>query len=117
MVFDAGKASSADNEFFEKSKQCLSRILERKVCLYLIKPNSINKVFQILVHSVDQIALILVGSDESEESYVNVFCPFEFRLASWDMVRFVRNQLKPTKNKSDWLSGIVLAADKLGWVC
>jgi hypothetical protein len=71
-------------------------------------------MFQILAHSKDEVALILLGSDEAENSlnYKNIKLTQSLVLPSWEMVQFV-NDLKGTAVNGDWLDAVVVAMDVL----
>jgi hypothetical protein len=71
-------------------------------------------MFQILANSKDEIALILLGSDETENSlnYKNIKVTHSLALPSWEMVQFV-NDLKGTTVNADWLDAIVVAMNVL----
>jgi hypothetical protein len=71
-------------------------------------------MFQILGNSKDEVALILLGSDEPENSldYKNIKLTHSLALPSWEMVQFV-NDLKGTTVNGDWLDAVVVAMDVL----
>lgn len=67
-------------------------------------------MFQILANSKDEVALILLGSDETENSlnYKNIRLTHSLAMPTWEMVQFV-NDLKGTTVNADWLDAIVVA--------
>uniref|UniRef100_A0A2Z5TTK7 ATP-dependent DNA helicase II subunit 2 n=1 Tax=Reticulitermes speratus TaxID=60591 RepID=A0A2Z5TTK7_9NEOP len=103
IILDIGHSVSQDTEtiksgFLENARQCVSMILKRKI----------------LANSKDEIALILLGSDETENSlnYKNIKVTHSLALPSWEMVQFV-NDLKGTTVNADWLDAIVVAMNVL----
>jgi ATP-dependent DNA helicase 2 subunit 2 len=62
----------------------------------------------------DEVALILLGSDETGNSlnYRNIKVTHSLALPSWEMVQFV-NDLKGTTVNGDWLDAVVVAMDVL----
>ena len=71
-------------------------------------------MFQILGSVKDEVALILLGSDETGNSlnYRNIKVTHSLALPSWEMVQFV-NDLKGTTVNGDWLDAVVVAMDVL----
>ena len=71
-------------------------------------------MFQILGSVKDEVALILLGSDETGNSlnYRNIKVTHPLALPSWEMVQFV-NDLKGTTVNGDWLDAVVVAMDVL----
>jgi hypothetical protein len=71
-------------------------------------------MFQILGQSKDEVALILLGSDETENSlnYKNIKVTHSLALPSWEVLQFVNN-LKGTTVNADWLDAIVVAMNVL----
>jgi len=74
----------------------------------------VNAMFQILGNFKDEVALILLGSDETENSlnYKNIKVTHSLALPSWEMVQFVDDQKGTTVN-GDWLDAVVVAMDVL----
>ena len=74
----------------------------------------VNALFQILVNSKDEVAVILLGSYVTRNSlnYENIEVTHSLALPSWDMVQFV-NDLKGTTVNGDWLDAVVVAMDVL----
>jgi hypothetical protein len=74
----------------------------------------VNAMFQILGNSKDEVALMLLGSDETENSlnYKNIKLTHSMALPTWEMVQFVSN-LKGTTVNGDWLDAVVVAMDVL----
>jgi hypothetical protein len=75
---------------------------------------NVNAIFQILGNLKDEVALMLLGSDETENSlnYKNIKLTHSLALPSWEMVQFVSN-LKGTTVNGDWLDAVVVAMDVL----
>jgi hypothetical protein len=71
-------------------------------------------MLQILASLKDEIALILLGSDETNNSlnYKNISVTHSLALPSWEMVQFVED-LKESMVNADWLDAIVVAMDVL----
>jgi hypothetical protein len=71
-------------------------------------------MFQILANLKDEIALILLGSNETGNGldYKNIKLTHSLALPSWEMVQFV-NDLKGTTVNGDWLDAVVVAMDVL----
>jgi hypothetical protein len=74
----------------------------------------VNAMFQILGNLKDEVALILLGSNETGNSlnYKNIKVTHSLALPSWEMVQFV-NDLKGTTVSGDWLDAVVVAMDIL----
>jgi hypothetical protein len=71
-------------------------------------------MFQIFASSKDEIALILLGSKETENrlNYKNIKVTHPLLLPSWELVQFVED-LEGTMVNADWLDAIVVAMDVL----
>ena len=71
-------------------------------------------MLQILGNFKDEVALILLGSKETENSlnYKNIKLTHSLALPSWEMVQFV-NDLEGTTVNGDWLDAVVVAMDVL----
>ncbi|PNF22251.1 X-ray repair cross-complementing protein 5 [Cryptotermes secundus] len=84
--------------FLENSKKCVSMILKRKIFANL----------------KDEVTLILLGSDETQNSlnYKNISVTHSLALSSWEMVQFVED-LTGTMVNADWLDAIVVAMNVL----
>jgi len=74
----------------------------------------VNAMFQILGNFKDETALILLGSDETENNlnYKRIKVTHSLALPSWEMVQFV-NDMKGTTVNGDWLDAVVVAMDVL----
>jgi len=74
----------------------------------------VNAMFQIIGKFKDEVALILLGSDETENSlnYKRIKVTHSLALPSWEMVQFV-DDLKGTTVNGDWLDAVVVAMDVL----
>ncbi|KDR13452.1 X-ray repair cross-complementing protein 5 [Zootermopsis nevadensis] len=84
--------------FLENARQCVSMILKRKIFANL----------------KDEVALILLGSEETNNNlnYKNISVAHSLGLPSWEMVQFVED-LKETVVDADWIDAIVVAVDFL----
>lgn len=59
-----------------------------------------------------------MGTDETDnrldqDVYKNIACKFDFQTASWDMLRFIENEVKTTNKTSDWINALVVSMDLL----
>lgn len=107
IVLDVGKTVSELNvgenkSFVEKSKDCVSWILQRKL----------------IAQSKDHVALVLMGTDETDNAldqdvYENIACKFDFQRVSWDMLKFIETQVKSTNKVADWIKALVVSLDLL----
>lgn len=103
IILDVGHSVSQDRKnmksgFLENSIQCVSMILKRKIFANL----------------KDEVALILLGSNETQNSlnYKNIKVTHSLALPSWEMVQFVEDLTGTTVN-ADWLDAIVVAMNVL----
>ncbi|PNF22249.1 hypothetical protein B7P43_G02949 [Cryptotermes secundus] len=103
IILDVGHSVSQDRKnmksgFLENSKKCVSMILKRKIFANL----------------KDEVTLILLGSDETQNSlnYKNISVTHSLALSSWEMVQFVED-LTGTMVNADWLDAIVVAMNVL----
>lgn len=86
--------------FFARAKECVSKIIQKKI---FAKPN-------------DEIALILMGSDETindlnrsmKEGFENIVEKIPLQMPTWEMVRTL-NELRPSEFSSEWVDGLVVA--------
>jgi hypothetical protein len=71
-------------------------------------------MFQIFANLKDEVALILLGSNETENSlnYKNIKVTHSLALPCWEMVQFVED-LTGTMVNADWLDAIVVAMNIL----
>jgi hypothetical protein len=71
-------------------------------------------MFQVFANLKDEVALILLGSNETQNSlnYKNIKVTHSLALPSWEMVQFVED-LRGTTVNADWLDAIVVAMDVL----
>lgn len=71
-------------------------------------------MFQIFANLKDEVALILLGSEETNNNlnYKNISVAHSLGLPSWEMVQFVED-LKETVVDADWIDAIVVAVDFL----
>jgi hypothetical protein len=67
-------------------------------------------LFQIFANLKDEVALILLGSDETQNSlnYKNIKVTHSLALPSWETVQFIEDLTGTTVN-ADWLDAIVVA--------
>lgn len=74
-------------------------------------------VFQILSQSKDELGLILVGSEDTNnpledgQSYGNIEIVHTLQLATWNMVHTLSKYKKCTTTEGDWLDALIVAAD------
>ncbi|CRK99586.1 CLUMA_CG012898, isoform A [Clunio marinus] len=104
ILFDVGEntevpSGKGEKSFFDRSKECVSKIIQKKI---FAKP-------------FDEIALILMGSDETDNElnksfndYENIVEKVHLQLPSWDMVRKL-DELTTTDFASDWVDGLLVA--------
>ena len=85
--------------FFQRAKACVSKIIQKKI---FAKPN-------------DEIALLLMGADETSNDLNRSLSGFEnivefipLQMPSWDMVRALE-KIEPCDFNSDWVDGLVVA--------
>ncbi|KAJ6645641.1 X-ray repair cross-complementing protein 5 [Pseudolycoriella hygida] len=110
IIFDIGKNTGKSIQpgqpsFFEQAKQCLAKILQRKIF-------SAPK---------DEIGLILVGSDctnnalnKSLGDYENISVALDLEQANWQMLRIVEREIVgPSNSEGDWLDALIVAMDFL----
>jgi hypothetical protein len=71
-------------------------------------------LFQIFANLKDEVALILLGSNETQNSlnYKNIKVTHSLALPSWEMVQFIED-LTGTMVNADWLDAIVVAMNIL----
>ncbi|XP_068204054.1 X-ray repair cross-complementing protein 5 [Palaemon carinicauda] len=95
--------AGVNETFFSLSKKCLINILQRKMFAEKCK---------------DEIAVILFGSDETDNSlatdnqYQNIKVLQEPSLVSWDLINKVE-RITGGKQSGDWLDTLVVAMDLL----
>lgn len=75
-------------------------------------------MFQILAQSKDELGLILVGSEDTNnplfedgQSYENIEIVHTLELANWSMVHTLSKYQKCTTTEGDWLDALIVAAD------
>ncbi len=72
---------------------------------------------QILSKSKDELGLIFLGSDETnnqladEEGYQHIEMAHPLQLANWKMVKSLAQYQKGTAKSGDWLDALIVAAD------
>ncbi|XP_063708001.1 X-ray repair cross-complementing protein 5 [Culicoides brevitarsis] len=101
---DSQKSSSKEGEtFFERAKNCVLRIFERKIFAY----------------SEDQLCLFLMGApgnyytENGEKRYKNITKEVDLQKATWDHCRFIDHSVKPYDGKADWFEALDCALDML----
>ncbi|CAD5125661.1 DgyrCDS13862 [Dimorphilus gyrociliatus] len=107
IVLDVGpsmdSAAEGDRTKLQESIDCIHMILQRKL----------------FSESKDEVSLILIGSDETaneladDDSYNNISVARPLATVTWPFLEFVQNDISPTDNETDFLDGIVVAADHL----
>lgn len=85
-----------------QAKTCLFKLLERNI---FTKPK-------------DEVALFLMGTEQAKNNlnlehggYDHISEVVPFVVPTWDLLRVLRNDIQPTKHKSDWLDALIVAID------
>lgn len=85
--------------FFDRAKECVSKIMQKKI---FAKPN-------------DEVALMLMGSDDTENDlnssmggFENIVEKVRLQIPTWGVIRDLE-QLSPCDFSSDWVDGLVAA--------
>ncbi|XP_068618042.1 X-ray repair cross-complementing protein 5 [Battus philenor] len=95
IIFDIGINTlevQGDKNFFQRSKECITRIIERKI----------------MSQENELIGIILMGSnkiDLNSELYKNIEIFNKLQAPSWEMIRNLPN--KPTQSSNDWFSALI----------
>ncbi|KAG4070343.1 hypothetical protein HA402_006485 [Bradysia odoriphaga] len=113
ILFDVGKPTgesvrSEQPTFFEQAKQCLAKMLQRKI---FTKPN-------------DEIGLILIGTDVTNNvlndskdilgNYDHISVAFDLEPTNWQMLEILEREIvEPSNSEGDWLSALIVAMDFL----
>lgn len=105
-MLDVGQSTSALSgkngiSFFERAKTCVSKIIQKKI---FAKPN-------------DEVALILMGCDETKNDLNDTMNGFEnitetisLQMPNWEMIREL-DKVERGNSKSDWVDGLVVAVN------
>ncbi|XP_065215325.1 X-ray repair cross-complementing protein 5-like [Planococcus citri] len=106
MLLDIGrnmkKLYDSQKTYLESSKECISRIVERKL----------------FSESVDELALIVFGSEKTNNrlasqngGYENIdVLSAHLSVASWDLLKYVKD-LETSSVTADWMDALLVAAD------
>ncbi|KAJ9590743.1 hypothetical protein L9F63_016259, partial [Diploptera punctata] len=104
IIIDVGSSIVSDGidvkpDFLLRAIQCVSMIIKRKI----------------FSESKDEIALVLLGTEHTENNldYDHIVVPFSLTLASWELLQYVENDLKESKIRADWLDAVVVGMDLL----
>lgn len=106
VVLDVGPSVAREispngETFLQNSQLCATNIIQRKI----------------LSQSIDEIGLIIVGSEETnnpladDEGYKNIEIAHSLRRANWSMVKSIAKYQKGTEATGDWLDALIVAAD------
>lgn len=70
---------------------------------------------QIFIRSKDEIGLILLGCDNTDNSlnYPNISIGFSIGLPSWDRISYTEKDIPKSSSNGDWIEAIVLAMQML----
>lgn len=95
-LVSSGKGGTS---FFQRAKNCVSKIIQKKI---FAKPN-------------DEVALILMGSDDTKNDlnkslsgFNNIEEKIPLQMPTWEMVRAL-DQLTPCDFSCDWVDSLVVA--------
>uniref|UniRef100_A0A1B6GA37 VWFA domain-containing protein n=1 Tax=Cuerna arida TaxID=1464854 RepID=A0A1B6GA37_9HEMI len=104
LLIDIGEPVSHEDKdgqsFLLKSKQCASRIIQRKI----------------FSDAADQFSLIFVGSNKTENDmdYPHIEVKQRwFVPPNWDLLRAIENMKTTDVNSADWLDGLIVAVNLL----
>lgn len=114
--------------FFEEEKNCVQKILLRKVFVIyfdfdVIKTDRLMIMnWQLFTKPKDEVSLLLIGTeitdnDLNEElgGYDHISTGFPMEATNWKMIRYVEKSIDPPNDSitADWLDGIVVAMNYL----
>lgn len=130
-IQDGAKQPAAE-DFHSKAKQCISRILQRKVRLRLITndtketcksqstSSSTTLSSQIFSTPHDEVGMLLMGTALAENrlrtahgGYGHICEAFDLQCTNWHMLRVLENEIERGQCAADWLDAIVVALDML----
>lgn len=76
--------------------------------------------FQIFTQPRDEVGLILIGTDSTNNQlandgvgYEHISLAFDLAMPTWQMLRILEKEIQPQRSEADWLDGIIVAMDLL----